>query len=372
MFTSTLAFLITACYIYLIITFEKFHHIISDSLLHTRPQKNHISLTPRIGGAGIFFGILTSIFICHKLNYPFPDLVIKMIICSIPIFFAGLAEDITGEISATIRLAFAAFSAFLINKFLNVNIGYIDFYWVDVLLSIKVLASIFTIFCIVGLVNAYNIIDGFNGLSSLHGIFSLLLITYLSLIFGELDLFYISVLFASGTLGFLIWNYPSGKIFLGDCGSYLLGFWIATLTILLISRHPTISPWLAITLNIYPVVETLFTIYRRVLLSNKSPLKPDGMHFHSILYRRILKLNTYHITKNNFVYDPQNPTTSFLIFILSMLGMIPGIIWPESTPMLIICLLAYTAIFLFLYMKIIRFNSPLWLLYLSQKTKLFK
>jgi len=345
--------------------------MISDNLLNSRPQKIHISLTPRIGGAGIFFGIVSSLFICYQLNYPFPDLVINIIICSLPIFFAGLAEDITGEITAINRLAFATFSAFLINQFLEVNISHIDFYWVDSLLKIKIFASLFTIFCMVGLVNAYNIIDGFNGLSSLHGTISLLLITYLSLKFGDLELSFISMLFASGTMGFLIWNYPSGKIFLGDCGSYLLGFWISILTILLISRHPIISPWLAITLNIYPVVETLFTIYRRALLSNKSPLKPDGMHFHSIFYKRLFRQHAPLITQNNFSYDPQNPTTTFFILIISIAGMIPGVIWPESTPILITCLLVYTATFLFLYFKIIRFNCPFWLSYLAQKIRPF-
>jgi UDP-N-acetylmuramyl pentapeptide phosphotransferase/UDP-N-acetylglucosamine-1-phosphate transferase len=64
----------------------------------------------------------------------------------------------------------------------------------------------------------------------------------------------------------LIWNYPRGKIFLGDGGAYLLGFWLAELSVLLVVRHPEVSPWFPMLLLVYPIFETLFSMYRSKVL----------------------------------------------------------------------------------------------------------
>ena len=66
-------------------------------------------------------------------------------------------------------------------------------------------------------------------------------------------------------LGFFVWNFPAGLIFLGDGGAYFLGFYVAELAILLLHRNPAVSPMFPLLLCIYPVFETLFSIYRRTL-----------------------------------------------------------------------------------------------------------
>jgi UDP-N-acetylmuramyl pentapeptide phosphotransferase/UDP-N-acetylglucosamine-1-phosphate transferase len=64
-------------------------------------------------------------------------------------------------------------------------------------------------------------------------------------------------------LGFFLWNFPAGLIFLGDGGAYFLGFYVAEVSILLLVRNPEVSPLFPLLVCIYPVFETLFSIYRR-------------------------------------------------------------------------------------------------------------
>ena len=82
-----------------------------------------------------------------------------------------------------------------------------------------------------------------------------------------------------------------GKIFLGDSGAYIIGFLLAILSILTVKRNPEISPWFPIAVLAYPIFETLFSIYRRKFIQKKSPLKNDGLHLHTLIYRRITKGN---------------------------------------------------------------------------------
>jgi UDP-N-acetylmuramyl pentapeptide phosphotransferase/UDP-N-acetylglucosamine-1-phosphate transferase len=88
-------------------------------------------------------------------------------------------------------------------------------------------------------------------------------------------------------LGFLAWNYPKGKVFLGDGGAYLLGFWLAEISVLLVVRHPEISPWFPMLLLVYPIFETLFSMYRRKVIQGQSPGQPDRMHLHQVIYMRL-------------------------------------------------------------------------------------
>ena len=85
----------------------------------------------------------------------------------------------------------------------------------------------------VGLPNAYNIIDGFN---------DPVLASTCLIVLGAIG-------------GFFIWNYPRGLILLGDGGAYLIGFLIACLSILLVQRNPAVSPWLALLVNAHPILK---------------------------------------------------------------------------------------------------------------------
>jgi UDP-N-acetylmuramyl pentapeptide phosphotransferase/UDP-N-acetylglucosamine-1-phosphate transferase len=92
-------------------------------------------------------------------------------------------------------------------------------------------------------------------------------------------------------LGFIVFNFPLGKIFLGDGGAYSLGFLLAVVTIMVVKRHPTISPWYALVTLIYPVWEVIFSFSRRTLIHKLSPLHPDSKHVHQLIFRNITRQN---------------------------------------------------------------------------------
>ncbi|WP_162785839.1 MraY family glycosyltransferase [Polynucleobacter necessarius] len=209
-------------------------------------------------------------------------------VCAIPTFAVGLTEDLTKKISVRLRLVFTAISAAMLVYLMPAYITRLDIPYVNLILTFSITGGALTVFAITGLANAYNIIDGFNGLASMVGIITLLAIAYVSFVVADSQIMYLSLIMAAAILGFFIWNYPRGPIFLGDGGAYLTGFWIASLSVILTYRHREISPWFALLINGYPIVETLFTIYRRKIRQGKSLGQPDGIHFHTLIYRRIL------------------------------------------------------------------------------------
>jgi UDP-N-acetylmuramyl pentapeptide phosphotransferase/UDP-N-acetylglucosamine-1-phosphate transferase len=90
-------------------------------------------------------------------------------------------------------------------------------------------------------------------------------------------------------LGFFLWNFPAGLIFLGDGGAYFLGFFVAEMGIVLLARNPEVSPLFPLLVCIYPAFETLFSIYRRVVVRGRPPSMPDGIHLHSLVFKRLMR-----------------------------------------------------------------------------------
>lgn len=271
-----------------ILKFRHLHdHLTSDSDFSS-PQKIHLMAVPRIGGISVLFGLIAA-FITNYINDPSSSKVeILLLISLIPTFAIGLCEDITKNISIRMRLIFTAVSALIAIVILDINISRVDIPFIDSVLITPYLSIPLTIFAITGLTNSYNIIDGFNGLATVIGICNLLAIAYLALIMDDIVLMYLCLNFIGGLIGFLLWNYPKGLVFLGDGGAYVLGFWLAIISILLIQRHQDISAWFVILVNVYPILETLFTIFRRKIYRRRSPGQPDGIHFHTLIYRRVL------------------------------------------------------------------------------------
>lgn len=340
--------------------------IIRTQNLHSRysadhdlrgPQKFHTSIVPRIGGVGIGLGILLST-ILRWFGKDGQAIELLFILCAVSPFGIGLAEDITKSISIRARLIFIATGAFAASYFLGVEITSLDIWGFDYLLGIQLVSMLFTVFAVTGLSNAYNIIDGFNGLASMVAIITLLALGYVGFKLGDFPLTYLSITMAAAILGFFLWNYPRGLIFLGDGGAYLVGFWIAIISILMVVRHNEISPWFALLINGYPILETLFTIYRRKIHQGKSPGNPDGIHFHSLIFRRVLKAGV--LKKHEASYIANSRTSPYL-WLLSSLAVIPSILLYQSTLALSVFIIFYGIAYVWLYARIVKFKTPKWL-----------
>lgn len=339
----------------LIIRFKHVHSRFSADSDLSGPQKFHTKIVPRIGGISIALGLFAAILL--KLNNsPNSEIGTTLALCAIPTFAIGLTEDLTKKISVRQRLFFTAISASLMIYFLRAQIIGLDLPLIDLLFTIPFFGIALTVFAVTGLANAYNIIDGFNGLASMVGAITLLAIGYIGFVFSDPIIIYLSLVMAGAIMGFFIWNYPRGLIFLGDGGAYLIGFWIAALSILLTHRHQEISPWFALLINGYPIFETLFTIYRRKIHQGKSPGQPDGIHFHTLIYRRLLMNN--HQDANIF---SANSRTAPYFWVLAGMSIAPAVLWWNSTPILIGACLLFSASYIWLYARIVKFKTPRWL-----------
>ena len=242
-----------------------------------KPQNFHTDSTPRAGGIGILAGMMLLLISSFGSKF------------IIPIFFAfasGIFEDFHNSLSPKLRLLLQLIAAIVAVWLTNSVVTYLGLgitlpYWVGV---------IFSIFAIVGMMNAINIIDGFNGLAS--GVILLILASFAVVAYGHHDtevLTSISII-AGAIAGFYLLNFPMGKIFLGDGGAYMLGFLVAIIGIFLAGKYADISPWYILNIFIYPVWEVLFSIGRKLSIG-LSPMQPDSQHIHMLIYR--------HITKNN-------------------------------------------------------------------------
>ncbi|MGV0963886.1 MAG: MraY family glycosyltransferase [Polynucleobacter sp.] len=341
----------------LIIRSGKFHAQFSGDSNLSGPQKFHKVSVPRIGGLGIALGLLIGISL-HAKTASQSDQEMTLLLCAIPVFSIGLLEDFTKKISIRMRLTLTALGAIFAIFYLGAQITRIDIPGVDFIFLLSPLSIAFSIFAITGLANAYNIIDGFNGLSSMVGMIALLAIGYMGIQFNDSPVVFLSFSMVAAILGFFAWNYPRGLIFLGDGGAYLIGFWIATLSVLIVSRHEMISPWFALMINAYPIWETVFTIYRRKYHQGKSPGHPDGIHFHSLIFRRIF--NSKQI-RNEDDWFSANAKTSPYLWALSSFAVIPGVLFWNSTPILMGCFFVFAILYVWLYKRIISFKTPQWM-----------
>lgn len=256
-------------------------------------QKVHTTAVPRVGGLAVVAGILLAmtfarIFWPNTSQAGHVDHLVRLLWASMPAFLAGVAEDITKRVSVRVRLAATLCSALLASALLGATVTELDIWGVDRLLAITPIAIAVTATVVAGGANAINIIDGFNGLSGGVTIVMLAALGAIAVGVGDSFVAMLAAFGAGAVIGFLFVNYPRGRLFLGDGGAYFLGFWVAEIAVLLLVRHPALNAWQVLAICAYPVIEVLFSIYRRKFIRHASPGAPDALHLHTLVYRRVV------------------------------------------------------------------------------------
>ena len=323
------------------------------------PQKFHSHAVPRVGGLGIFAGMFAGVALLTWLSDKPEPLGFLLLACSLPAFGAGLAEDFTKRVSASKRLLATVVSAALAFWILDAQIVRSDVPGLDMLLAFGAAAFVATLLAVAGIANSVNIIDGFNGLASMCVVIMLAAIAYVAFQAGDPLVGSLALLGIGAVLGFFVWNFPSGMIFLGDGGAYFLGFYVAELSILLLVRNPEVSPLFPLLVCIYPVFETLFSIYRRRFLRAMPPSMPDGIHLHSLIYRRVLRWAVGDRSAKSLIR--RNSMTSPFLWALCMLSVAPAVLFWKSSAAMAGFLALFGFSYVALYWSIVRFRSPRWL-----------
>lgn len=250
-------------------------------------QKVHTVPVPRVGGLGLLVGLLAALAAGYITNGPTYPVVLLLLVSAAPVFAAGLVEDVTKRVSVKLRLNAAFFSAALSVWLLNTRLPGLDIPLLDDLMAYPLVAAAFTVFAVAGVTHSVNIIDGLNGLAS--GAVSIMLggLAALAWLHGDELVMKLCLWGIASLVGFLVLNYPFGKIFLGDGGAYLAGFWLAECAVLLLARNPDISTWSVLLCCIYPVFETIYSMYRRHVIHKVSSGRPDMGHMHQLLFKRL-------------------------------------------------------------------------------------
>jgi UDP-N-acetylmuramyl pentapeptide phosphotransferase/UDP-N-acetylglucosamine-1-phosphate transferase len=350
------SFLIT---LWVVHSVERHGHLTRDHDT-SGPQKFHARPVPRIGGLGIFVAVLAGIGVMALQAPPLGLQALMLMAAAVPAFGSGFVEDITKRVSAGRRLFFTAMAASLAAVFLDAQITRTAIPGLDWLVSTPWGAVAVTVFVIAGVANSMNIIDGLNGLASMCAALMFVSIAYVAFQVGDTLIASMALLGLGAVLGFFVWNFPAGLIFLGDGGAYFLGFWVAELAVLVVHRNAQVSPLFPLLVCIYPVFETLFSIYRRKMLRGQPAGMPDGIHLHSLIYRRIMRWAIGKQSKRSAAR--RNSMTSPYLWMLCMLAVVPAMLFWNSTPVLGGFIVLFGVVYTGLYWRIVRFRAPRWML----------
>ncbi len=254
-------------------------------------QKFHTRPTPRVGGLSVMAGLLA---VQWQAPADWKPVLGPMLLAALPAFVFGVAEDLSKKIGPGVRLLATLSSGALASVLTGTALAHTGLPWLDSALQAWwPLAVAFTAFAVGGVANAVNIVDGFNGLASGIVIICLCALGAIALQVGDGKLAGVLFTTAAVVLGFLAVNFPLGKIFLGDGGAYVLGFWLAWLAVLLIERNAEVSAVAVLLACAYPVMEVAFSVARRIRRAHPA-MRPDRLHLHSLVKCRLVRKRLGH------------------------------------------------------------------------------
>jgi UDP-GlcNAc:undecaprenyl-phosphate/decaprenyl-phosphate GlcNAc-1-phosphate transferase len=332
-----------------------------------KPQRFHHGHVPRFGGLAVLSGCglawclgaaANGLGMNINVDIEWEDAALWLLVLA-PVVAVGVLEDYTQKLGPRLRLAAGAATAALGCAVLGLSVQRLGMPPLEGIWQGKQWLGIGLAFvALTGLPHAFNMIDGYNGLAGIVTVLISSALAYVALQLGDRMLAAMLVPLVGATLGFLYWNYPRGLIFAGDGGAYLWGAAIGMASIMLVQRNDEVSPWFPMLLLIYPVWETAFSAYRK-LVRGVSPGVADALHFHQLIYRRIVRGVVHDDVSRRMLM--RNNRTSPYLWSFSLLTVIPAVLFWRNTPVL----MGFCGLFVFtyvaIYIAIIRFKIPRWL-----------
>ena len=291
---------------------------------HEAVQASHVGDPLRLGGIAVLVGILVGsvmLFLLNPVNY-IPLLLATLI----PVFFAGLWEDLGHGVSALGRFIASLIAACLAVALLGLWVPRGDLTLLDAIMGFVPAGVIFTVFLAALYCHSVNLIDGMNGLAATVVVFSSVGLAVLGA-HGELgQITVFALLVAAATLGFQLLNWPVAKLFLGDAGAYGLGHILVWLGISVVALAPNVAVPAVILVLFYPFADTFHTVLRRAL-EKKKIASPDRMHLHQKI-RRGLEV----VWLGRDMRHVSNPATTLLMMPITAGPVVAGVLlWDMPT-----------------------------------------
>jgi UDP-GlcNAc:undecaprenyl-phosphate/decaprenyl-phosphate GlcNAc-1-phosphate transferase len=332
---------------------------LSDSM-----RKLHAMPTPRVGGIAVLLGMLGGAAIdCVFGGRMYPWMI--LLACVSPAFVWGLIEDVYSRGAVLPRLVLPAVAGALGFILLDARLTQLGLPVVDDLLAIHALAFIFTLFAVTGVTHALNVIDGLNGLAGVNAVLAAVGLAVVAALVGDQFVLSVACVLAASVAGFLVINYPSGRIFLGDGGAYLVGLLLAELSVLLVQRNSEVSPWFPLMLLAYPIWETLFSMYRRKL-RGYSTAHADGLHLHQLVYRRLVRWRGFSSIAADQV--ARNSVASICLWPLPLGCFLTAVaLWRQSLA-LQVAAVGFVILYCAIYRALVRFRLPEWAILRARST----
>lgn len=329
-------------------------------------QRFHVGDVPRLGGLAMLLAFVAALLMAWLLGLWVPinlglrlgPLMAYMVFLALPVL-VGVYEDITQRVRVRVRLFTTTIGALIAIILLDVSVQRLGLAGLDGLWAqVPWLGMALALFAMAGLPHAFNIIDGFNGLAGMVAAVITSALLYLALKFGDRELSAYALCTLGATLGFLVWNYPRGLVFAGDGGAYFWGLNIAIISIMLVQRHPQVSPWFPMLLLMYPVWETVFSSYRK-LMRGVSPGVADSMHLHHVIYKRIVRA-VFDPDETKMLLSRNNRTTPYLVA-LTLLTVVPALLFWHNTNVLMAFSAMFVVTYVAAYVAIVNFKMARWL-----------
>ena len=339
-------FALIAFFIFLII--NKYSHKIKNGILFDqdfqKPQAFHQSPVSRSGGiAGVIsFNIFLVFYylIYSKILFEY------FFICNL-MFLVGFFDDLKIKISPSRRLILMIIFLFLCIRFVPIEILNVDIPFLTTLLNNNTFSSLFVLLCFLFVINGANLIDGFNGLLTINLIIINSILAYINLADGMNELSIIIFGQIIILFSFLLFNFPSAKIFLGDSGSYFLGSLVALNVIITNNLNPDYSSFFFCTLLFYLFFEVFFSFFRKII-QKKSPIHPDNKHLHMLIFEKV-----------SFIFgkDKGNYINSLIINLGYLSFVLPAFVFAKDPLISRFWFFLLIVIYLIIYLRLYRLTK---------------
>ncbi len=284
------------------------------------------------------------ILICSLLFFGKELLILKIL--SILILIIGILSDINKLNSPKIRIICQLLIVlFLLLSYQNLLITDLRTNFLNNILDLKIASILFTIFCILILINGSNFLDGINTLVIGYYLLVLGIIVITSTQFDlyiNYNIFYL-IIFLFIVFLFNFFN----QIYLGDSGSYLVSFLTAFFILDSVAKNDLVSPYFFCLLLWYPAFENLFSIIRRNI-SNKNNYLPDNNHLHQLIFKYLKQKN---FIKQNYLLS-SIVGLSINLFLLIKYSI--GYIYYSNTILQVVLILFGVSCYLIFYFYLIK------------------
>lgn len=224
----------------------------------------HLVPTPRGGGVAFVVSILIAIPCMHLLGFLTPEGSLALMCAGVFVATLGFLDD-HGHLNAGLRLLGHAIAAFLALYWMH---GFPTVHFMIWTLPTGIWLNIFGFFYFIWLINLYNFMDGIDGIAASVAICVCGSAAFIYWLCGDSGLMVLPLVLAASVAGFLVWNWPPARIFMGDAGSGFLGFILAVLSLQATHMYTQLFwSWL-ILLGVF-IVDATYTIIRRACCGDK-------------------------------------------------------------------------------------------------------